>query len=352
MKEHKPEPDLSAVEAALERGDYGQSLAMLSTLAEQHPLTDPSGPYLRLLMVTAWMGQGQDDKALSTCRALCQCRDPDSRQQARQLLTILEAPSLERPERWSIRLPQLEMNGTGQGLPSAGRRRPRRRKDAPPPPPTGPTRGPAFGFALLVSAVLLGLTVLLSGCVRIDADLELTGPDRMQMRWQIQSVHEQRLPWLERFERSLGDQLPNLQIEHPGPGSGILLTTATQTSRELNREMQRMVGLAGRSAGVVLPAPELTLEERNWLIGVYQTLHLNLDLTALPTIPDLTINLNLDHGHQRHSLHSGKRTEIELTSWRWSPLGLGALAVLILLLASVWLQSIRRRLFGFPALPS
>lgn len=351
MTEDRPELDLSAVEAALERGDYGQSLEMLSSLAELHPLSDPSGPYLRLLMVTAWMGQGQDDKALSTCRALCQCRDSDLRQQARQLLTILEAPSLERPERWSIRLPQLEMNATGQGISASGSRRRSRKKDDPPPPPTGPTRAPALGFGLLVSAVLLGLTVLLSGCVRIDADLELPGPDRMQMQWQIRSLHGQRLPWQQRFEQSLSVELPDLHIDHPDPGA-VSLTTSVQPSRELNLQMKRIVDLAGRSAGVVLPSPGLTLLERNWLIGVHQTLKLSLDLTSLPRIPDLTINLNLDHGSQQHRLNSGERTQIELESWRWNPLGLGFLVVLLLLMMSLWLQSVRRRLFGFPALPS
>ena len=351
MNEGKPELDLSAVEAALERGDYGQSLEMLSSLAELYPLTDPNGPYLRLLMVTAWMGQGQDDQALSTCRALCQCRDSDLRQQARQLLTILEAPSLERPERWSIRLPQLEMNATGQGITPSGGRRRSRKKDEPPPPPTGPTRGPALGFGLLVSAVLLGLTLLLSGCVRIDADLELPGPDRMQMQWQIQSLHGRRLPWQERFEQSLSEELPDLHINHPGPGAASL-STSIQPSQELNLQLQRIVDLAGRSAGVVLPSPELTLQERNWLIGVHQTLHLNLDLSSLPAIPDLTINLSLDHGRQHHRLNSGERTQIELETWRWNPLGLGCLVVLLLLVLSLWLQIIRRRLFGFPELPS
>jgi hypothetical protein len=158
--------DLSEAEAALERGDYGQSLELLLPLAEQHPINSPEGPGLRLLMITAWMGQGQDDKAIATCRLLSRCRDPKLRQQAKQLLGILEAPSLDRPERWSMRMPQLELNGSGSGQTSTMRRRRSRRPEPPPPPPTGPTRSPAAGFAVLVMAVLLGITLLLSGCVR------------------------------------------------------------------------------------------------------------------------------------------------------------------------------------------
>ena len=116
MSEQDAALDLSEAEAALERGDYGQGLELLLPLAEQHPVNSPEGPGLRLLMITAWMGQGQDDKAIATCRLLSRCRDPKLRQQAKQLLGVLEAPSLDRPERWSMRMPQLELNGSGSCL--------------------------------------------------------------------------------------------------------------------------------------------------------------------------------------------------------------------------------------------
>ena len=109
--------DLSKAENALERGDYGQCLAMLDPLATSHPVSDPEGSRIRLLMVTAWMGQGREQEAIATCRLLSRAGDPDRRQQARQLLAILEAPSLERPERWSMRLPEMKLNATGSAAP-------------------------------------------------------------------------------------------------------------------------------------------------------------------------------------------------------------------------------------------
>ena len=82
--------DLRAAEAALERGDYGQCLELLAPVAESHPLPDADGARVRLLMVTAWMGQGNDSEAIATCRLLTRRGDPELRQQAKQLLTILE----------------------------------------------------------------------------------------------------------------------------------------------------------------------------------------------------------------------------------------------------------------------
>ena len=57
-------------EAALERGDYGQCLELLEPLTQDRPISDPEGARIRMLMVTAWMGQGQEEKALSTCLSL------------------------------------------------------------------------------------------------------------------------------------------------------------------------------------------------------------------------------------------------------------------------------------------
>ena len=343
--------DLRAAEAALERGDYGQCLDLLAPLAESHPLPDAHGARVRLLMVTAWMGQGNDSEAIATCRLLTGRGDPELRQQAKQLLTILEAPALTRPESWSMKLPQLEMSATGSGTTSTVRRR-KRRPPAPAPPPTGPTPAPALGFAVLVTAVLLGLTFLLSGCIRIEADLTIPGPDRVALSWQVHSGHGGLLPWQRRFEQKLQQELPELQVTHPRPGTQRIVSAA-QPSRIANTELERMVQIAAESAGVELPSPSLTLRERNWIVGVQQTLILDLDLSTLPEIPDLEILLNLDEGKPLHSLHGGERMTAERQHWSWSGLGLGSIAVALLLLLSLLLQGIRRNLgFGFPELPS
>ena len=352
MNEQDEGLDLSEAEASLERGDYGQCLDLLMPLAEQHPLNSPEGPGLRLLMITAWMGQGQDDKAITTCRLLSRCRDPKLRQQAKQLLGVLEAPSLDRPERWSMTMPQLELNASGSGQTSTMRRRRSRRPDPPPPPPTGPTRSPAAGFAVLVMAVLLGITLLLSGCVRIEADLDLRGPDRMALTWDVQSSQERPLPWQEQVERDLQREVHGLTIEQTGPGHQHI-SSRVASSHDLAQQMAAVVAVAGRAAGVSLPAPVLKLEERNWLLGVQQHVQLKVDLSDLPEIPGLDIHLSLNHGRIERTAPSGTTTEVSWQGWRWNPLGLGGLVILLLLMSSLLLQVVRRKLgFGFPELPS
>ena len=50
---------------------------------------------------------------------------------------------------------------------------------------------------------------------------------------------------------------------------------------------------------------------------------------------------------------TGTTTEVSWQGWRWNPLGLGGVVILMLLISSMVLQVVRRKLgFGFPELPS
>ena len=123
MKNDQPSPNLRAVDAHLERGDYGQALELLTPLMDIHPISTPAGSQVRFLMITSWMGQGQDEQALTMARALSRSGDVDKRQQAKQLVDILDAPSLERPDSWTMRLPALEVTATGGSPPAVSSQR-------------------------------------------------------------------------------------------------------------------------------------------------------------------------------------------------------------------------------------
>lgn len=359
---------LAEAQQALDRGDYGRCLRLLEPLASTHPISESEGALIRMLMVTAWMGQGEDRRAVTTCRLLTRCRDPELRNRAKQLLNVLEAPSLERPARWSMQLPTLEMTPRMGQRPRISRRR--RQPTPPPPPPTGPTKGPSAGFAAVVIVVLVGLTLLLGGCMQIRADLDLVGPDRLEMTWHINSLSGRTLPWQSNFRSAVRD--PNPIWTQTTLREGEL----TLTSRPLNadtaaRLMTDTVERAGRTAGLSLPPPDLSIHERNWLVGVQQNLSLKLDLTEIDSLPRdslaVTIGPSTDLRHVNSvpvparleeqrlvwSLAPGEVNHLQLHRWQWSRLGLGSLVILGLLLVSTLLQSIRQSLgYGYPQLPS
>ncbi len=376
-----PIPDpLAAARAALERGDYGQVLARLEPLSSTYPPATDTGAQLQLLMATALMGQGNTVRAMACCRQVKRCADPTLRAQARDLLTVLEAPALERPRNWSLTLPEL-----GDAEPLAGRlqqiARSRRARAAPPPPPSppvGPTRAPVGFAALVLSLLLLGL--LLGGCVQIRAELHFGAPGRLQL------VEELSPPpghpasgWQRQFATSLR-QL-GLRAESPSRGHVIAgtalerLAGPMQPASDTLKLLETSLVEAGRLAGITIPEPSLRWRERNWLVGVRQHLNLELDLRGAEAVPGLAASLDLqplrpsavrlatpepvqpwkdgDRPSLRWPLRPGALNQLRLSCWRWSPLGLGAMAVGLLLVLVLVLAGLRQRLgFGWPQLPA
>ena len=222
----------------------------------------------------------------------------------------------------------------------------------------------------MVLVVLVGLTLLLGGCMQIRADLDLVGPDRLEMSWHINSRSGRTLPWQSNFQAAVRDQEPNWTQTFLRDGE-LNLTSRPLNAETAARLMADTVERAGRSAGLSLPPPDLSMHERNWLIGVQQNLTLNLDLTEIVSLPNdslsVTIGPSTDLRHvssvpiparleeQRilWPLAQGEVNHLELHRWQWSRLGLGGLAILGLLLVSTLLQAIRQSLgFGYPQLPS
>ena len=151
---------LATAEASLQRGDYGQCLSFLEPLVKQYPLSSQEGAKIRMLMITAWMGQGDDQKAIATCRLLTKGKEPTIRQQAKQLISILEAPDLPRPGSWSISIPRIDLTAEREnnylGVNKQKEKEPKYY------PPTGPTKAFDIGFPTFTLAILIALTIFLS----------------------------------------------------------------------------------------------------------------------------------------------------------------------------------------------
>lgn len=380
--EMAPTPDpLAAARLALERGDYGRVLAQLEPLIATYPPATITGAQLQLLLATALMGQGNSVRAMACCRQVKRCADPTLRAQARDLLTVLEAPALERPRHWSLTLPEL-----GEAEPLAGRlqqiaRRRRSRQSAPPQPPAppvGPTRAPLGFAALVLSLLLLGL--LLGGCVQIRAELHFGAPGRLQL------VEELSPPpghpassWQRQFSsalRQLGLRPEAARRGHGPPGTELeRLAGVMQPAGATLALLRESLLAAGRLAGAEIPAPALHWQERNWLVGVRQELALELDLRGVEPVPGLAASLDLvplrqgavrlaspepvrplgdgDHNRLRWPLRPGALNRLHLSCWRWSALGLGAVGVVLLLAVVLALAGLRQRLgFGWPQLPA
>ena len=364
---------LDPARAALERGDYGRCLTLLQPLAERHPAATAFGGSVRLLMATAQMGQGDSAAAAASCRSLRACRDATLRAMARDLQEVLEAPALQRPREWSMTLPSLgEMQPLeGEFKAMARSRRRRRLPEEPPPPPTGPTQAP-LGFALVAIALLL-ITVLLGGCVQLETSLKLPSPGRLQITQTSLSATGRPLPWQQQLAVALRQTPLRISANHGRQTLTAPVLPAPDALALLGSSLQQ----GARLAGVSLPEPQLSLQERNWLLGVRQQLLLELDLRQLQPLPGLSLTVQLEpmrpravrlaeplpavasvsgraqSPRLRWSLQPGALNRLELSCWRWSRLGLGGLAIALLLVLVSGLQRLRLAAgFGLPQLPA
>ena len=361
------EPALAFAEAALARGDYSQSLKALEELSEKHPLNSTEGSKVRMLMITAWMGKGDNKKAISICRQLTRSKDNKIRETSKQLLSILEAPSLERPANWSIQLPNLNTTPQTKNNYYRGKTK-SREKDKIPSPPTGPTQSMGLGFLTLVLTVFLGLTILLSGCVQITTEIDVPGPDRVKLSWEIENYSRKSLPWQIKFEDLLTKSISDIEFVNTLQGKKEIKTPIVR-SEEANLILQKVFTAAAESTGIQVSPPLLSLKEKNWLIGVHQEFQLIMNLEEVKDLPGVQLlilvnnadnkkfikNQNLERVNSDYSywqVKLGEMNKMEFEQWTWNKVGIGIIFIFILLCLTLILQKVRLDMgFGFPELP-
>ena len=147
---------IKAAEAALDKGDYNSCIKIVDPLLLAFQEETATGGQLRLLILTAYMGKGDEQKAINICQTLIHSKKESIRQQAKQLLSILDAPHLPRPSNWSVEIPKIDMEPS---LKSSFRKTKKKKKKINHP-PTGPTKNLDFGFSILTLSIILLLSLI------------------------------------------------------------------------------------------------------------------------------------------------------------------------------------------------
>jgi tetratricopeptide (TPR) repeat protein len=97
---------------AFERGDYRSSVQYLEKASALLGRNSSLSGEVQILLVTAYDANEQRVEALALCEQLKRHPDAETSKQARQLLYILQAPRLKRPQKWLTQIPDL---GTLEG---------------------------------------------------------------------------------------------------------------------------------------------------------------------------------------------------------------------------------------------
>ncbi len=353
---------IKTAEAALDKGDYSLCIKIVDPYLLDSQAETATGGQLRLLIVTAYIGRGDEQKAINICQTLINNKKESVRQQARQLLSILDAPHLPRPSNWSVEIPKIEMEPS---LKSSFRKTKKERIIHP---PTGPTKSLDFGFSIITLLIIFLLTFLLSGCVDISTNLSVTGPDRLKISLDIDSNSGKSIPWQTEFEDNLTKEHSILKRQTHEDKQHF--ESPTIRFEEANRLLQQIALVASKTSGFNINKPEIITNNKNWIIGTSQNFKIYFDLRGIPKIPGLKINIilheignknnfetkplqsTLKKGLTYFPLEIGEINKMEISNWKWNQISVGIIFIIALTLLSLSLQRLRLKMgFGFPELP-
>ena len=355
---------IKAAEAALEKGDYNYCIKIINPLILDSQADTSIGGKLRLIIVTAYMGKGDEQKAIKICQELIHNKKESIRQQAKQLLSILDAPQLPRPANWSIEIPKLEMEPSLK----SSFRKPKKKKERINHPPTGPTKSLDLGFSIITSLIILLLTFLLSGCVNISTNFSVTGPDRLKISLDIDSNSGESIPWQMEFEENLSKKHSILKLQTHEDKQHF--ESPTIRFEEVNKLLQEIVLVASKASGFNINKPEIITNNKNWIIGTSQNFKIYFDLREIPKIPGLKLNIvingignknnfktkplepTFNQGLTSFPIEIGQINQLEISNWKWNQISVGIILIIALTLLSLSLQRLRLQMgFGFPELP-
>jgi len=92
---------------SLESGKYKVSIVHLESAKK---LADPHtrlGAEIQILLVTAYQAIGKREEAIALCQELSKHPNLQTRQKAKEVLYIIQAPKLQRPAEWMSEIPAL-----------------------------------------------------------------------------------------------------------------------------------------------------------------------------------------------------------------------------------------------------
>jgi hypothetical protein len=106
--------EYQAGKRALEKGEYRRSIEHLTAASKIVPSASSVGGEVQIWLVMAYQAEGMIEQAfaqraegIALCQKLCNHPYSEVRQQAKDLLYILQAPELKRPKEWMTEIPDL-----------------------------------------------------------------------------------------------------------------------------------------------------------------------------------------------------------------------------------------------------
>ncbi|PSO54016.1 MAG: hypothetical protein BRC40_15945 [Cyanobacteria bacterium QH_8_48_120] len=107
QKQEEFQQEYQAGKIAFERGQYRTSVERLEKACSLVARQSRLGGEIRMWLVTAYQAANQTQEAIALCQQLERHSNAEIRKQSKELLYIIKAPPLKRPQEWMTKIPDL-----------------------------------------------------------------------------------------------------------------------------------------------------------------------------------------------------------------------------------------------------
>ncbi len=361
---------LEIVELALSKGEYNFCIEFLSPIIESFPLTSKQGVNLRTILITAFCGVNKKEEAKKFCKELLKSYEYKTRENARYLMEIIDSPEINKPKNWNIdfeknsSLEKKSLNSLKTQKSNFKNKRFININDA----PTGETKPFQKGFALIILLILFLLTLLLSGCVRVENTLDISELDSINNYLKVESKYIQKFPWQYKFEERMKDILPDAEISMETTNFSLKNKNLNlESAKEILKKIQESASdLAGISTFF-----DINTDHKNFIFLEKYIYKIDFDLQMLADVEDLELYFKIINPNKAifnnisnpklkisknlivWNLIPGEKNTLEFSFWRWNKILIWTIIILLLMTMAYVLRSYRYKLGSdLPQLPS
>jgi len=360
---------INKAELALNNGEYNYCINLLSPLLEKYTTSTNAGVNIRMILITSLSGVNRKKESIEICKQLRKSKYSHVREEAKALLQILDSPNLKIPDNWNVKFEdsiidkELKQNIL-QNKYSNKAQKYIKISDQ----PTGETKPFQKGFMILTFTVLLLIIFLLSGCVKIENNLDLRGIDSISYDLKIDSKYLKKIPWQLNFESEI--KKINSSNEIFIDDDIFLLHKNGLNVIETEKNINKILKIASANISTNLKDIEIDKFEKNYILRKKYLYKINLDLLELENFNDLEIfiniinptkaflyennkNINANKNKISWKILPGEINHIEFSFWYWNRSLIWTLVVILMIMFAYYIRKKRYELgSNLPQLPS
>ena len=360
---------INKAEIALNNGEYNYCINLLNPLLEKFTTSTYEGVNIRMILITSLSGLNKQEESIKICKQLKKSKYSHVREEAKALIQILDSPNLKIPDNWNIKFEDSIIEKKFKQKITQNKYSEETQKyikitDK----PTGETKPFKKGFIVLILIIFILLTSLLSGCVRIENNLDFSEIDNINYDLRIDSKYIKKIPWQLTFESELKKITSSKEIYIND--DMFLLHKKGLNLTETENYINKILKIASDIISTNLKDIEIDKFEKNYIFWKKYFYTINLDLLKLEQFNDLEIfihinnpsntlllkaNKNIDINKNEISwrILPGEINQIEFSFWYWNRSLIWTLVVLLLIAFAYYIRKKRYELgSNLPQLPS